>query len=415
MPKGGTQLECVLMAAAERIVVVGAALAGIRAVEGARAAGWTGGITLVGDEMHLPYDRPSLSKEFLDHGSNAQQQPLVTSEWLGENDVDLVLGAQAISLNADLGTLETTTGQHEFTRAVIATGSAPVQLPGTENMRGVVSLRTVEDARRVRKALDENARIAVIGGGFIGAEVASAARRRELDVTIVEAAPVPLVRAVGSDMGAILSQMHAANGVDLRCGVGVSGFIGGDRVEAVTLADGSLIEADLVIVGIGTRPTTGWLEGSGLSIDNGVVCDANLRSSSPNVYAAGDIANWHNPLFARNMRIEHFTAAAEQGRRAGQNAANPAQAEAYSTIPYFWSDWYGNRIQFAGVSTSDFEVVSGDLNKSHFVVLYREADRLAGVLTLNGQRHVMKYRKLITEGASFHDALEYASVRMGVS
>ncbi|WP_427869777.1 NAD(P)/FAD-dependent oxidoreductase [Leucobacter luti] len=395
------------------LVVVGASLAGIRAAEEARASGWEGPITLVGDEPHAPYDRPSLSKEFLAEGLDPEPQPLAAPEWYAERGVELALGERATALDPARGVLTTTAGEREFSRAVIATGSAPVRLPGTEGLAGVVSLRTQEDAAEVRRALDARAKIAVIGGGFIGAEVASAARKRGLSPTIIEGAPVPLVRAVGEEMGGVLAQLHAQHGTDLRCGIGVSGFIGDERVEAVTLADGSLVEADLVVVGIGTRPTTGWLEGSGLELENGLVCDSSLRSSAPNVWAAGDIANWHNPLFGRQMRIEHFTAAAEQGARAGRNAALEHDPLPYATVPYFWSDWYGHRIQFAGVATPEFEVVSGGLDEAHFVVLYRDGDRLAGVLTLNGQRHVMKYRKRIADGGLFADALAFAAARVG--
>ncbi|MFC7766242.1 NAD(P)/FAD-dependent oxidoreductase [Leucobacter soli] len=264
----------------------------------------------------------------------------------------------------------------------------------------------------MRDALDAEARVVVIGGGFIGAEVASGARRRGLDATIIEAADVPLVRAVGAEIGGVLAELHGRHGTELRCGAGVTGFVGDEQVEAVELAGGERIAADLVVVGIGTRPAVGWLEGSGIEIENGVVCDATLSTSDPHVYAAGDVANWWNGLFGRTMRIEHFTAAAEQGARAGRNAvAGRGSQQVYETVPYFWSDWYGSRIQSAGVITTDFEVVSGDLRSDHFVVVYRDGERLSGVLTLNGQRHIMKYRRMIADRASYEQALDFAASR----
>lgn len=395
----------------DHLVVVGASLAGVRAAESARMAGFDGRITLVGDELHPPYDRPSLSKDFLAAGIDPAPLPLADLEQLQESRIDLALGQRATALDTVGKRVITDAGAFDYTTAIIATGSSPITLPNTDGIRGIVSLRTLDDARTVREALDANARVVVIGGGFIGAEIASGARKRGLEATIIEAADVPLVRAVGAEMGAVLSKLHARHGTDLRCGVGVSGFIGDDHVEAVTLSDGTLVEADLVIVGIGTRPAISWLEHSGLELGNGVVCDEFLRTSDPNVFAAGDVAQWRNPLFDRSMRIEHFTAAAEQGGHAGRNAAHPGRLEAYSTVPYFWSDWYDHRIQSAGVLTDDSEVVSGDLADTHFVVLYRDGDRLSGVLTLNGQRHVMKYRKLIADGADYDTALALAASR----
>jgi NADPH-dependent 2,4-dienoyl-CoA reductase/sulfur reductase-like enzyme len=189
----------------------------------------------------------------------------------------------------------------------------------------------------------------------------------------------------------------------------VTGVEGAGHVERVRLADGTTLDADLVVVGIGAVPCTDWLSGSGLLVDDGVVCDEFLRTSAPDVYAAGDVARWHNPLFGRSMRVEHWSNAAEQGARAARNALFPATAEPCSTVPYFWSDWYGSRVQFVGVAASDYTVVSGDLASEHFVALYREGDKLSGALTLNGRRHIMKYRRLIAQGATFDEAAEFAT------
>ncbi|MFC6234019.1 NAD(P)/FAD-dependent oxidoreductase [Leucobacter soli] len=398
--------------ASERLVIVGASLAGLRAAEAARASGFSGEIVLIGEEKETPYDRPFLSKEFLEEGEAPEPVRIASTEAIAEQGIRMMLGERATALDAGNRTVVTDQGEHRYDSAVIATGSGPIRLPAAEGLPGVVALRTLEDARTVRDALDAEARVVVIGGGFIGAEVASGARRRGLDATIIEAADVPLVRAVGAEIGGVLAELHGRHGTELRCGAGVTGFVGDEQVEAVELAGGERIAADLVVVGIGTRPAVGWLEGSGIEIENGVVCDATLSTSDPHVYAAGDVANWWNGLFGRTMRIEHFTAAAEQGARAGRNAvAGRGSQQVYETVPYFWSDWYGSRIQSAGVITTDFEVVSGDLRSDHFVVVYRDGERLSGVLTLNGQRHIMKYRRMIADRASYEQALDFAASR----
>lgn len=413
MPDRGPEQAGILTAVndLDHLVIVGASLAGVRAAEAARSEGFTGSITLIGDEVHLPYDRPSLSKEFLEPQGETGAILLSTHDSLRDLDITLALGETAIRLDGDRQVVVTDRGEYAFSSLVIATGSSPIMLPGAENLDGVHVVRTLEDARAVRSALDRGGDVVVIGGGFIGAEVASAARKRGLTVSIVEAAEVPLVRAVGADMGVVLSSLHAKFGTELLCGTGVVGFEGKDHVEAVVLSDGRRIPADLVVVGVGSRPATGWLADSGVTVDNGVVCDEYLQTSLPNVYAAGDVASWHNSLFDRRMRIEHFMAAAEQGARAARNAVTREAPEPYVTVPYFWSDWYGSRIQFVGVTTEDYEVVSGGLGEGHFVVLFRSDETLVGALTLNGQRHIMKYRRMVEQKKSYAEALDFAATR----
>src|SRR5690606_1240092 len=399
------------------LLVVGASLAGLRAVEAARKAGFTGRITLVGEEPHLPYDRPPLSKAYLDTrpGGQAPEPPVFRSErHLREHlQVDLRLGKAATGL--DVANKQVHLGDEvlDYDALVIATGATARTLRGTEGLAGVHTLRTLDDAVAVRKALDAGARTVVVGAGFIGSEVASAARKRGLPVTVVEAAPTPLTRAVGAEMGAVCGELHRRHGTDLRCGVGVDRIEGDGRTERVVLSDGTVVAADLVVVGVGAAPATAWLEGSGLRIDDGVVCDKYLRAGADGVYAAGDVARWHNPLFDRTMRLEHWTSAAEQAAVAARNAVNHARATAYRTVPYFWSDWYDSRIQFVGVPAADeVRIVTGDPARDRRVVaLYREGDRLAGALAINGQNVIMKYRGLIMKGASWADALAFAERR----
>jgi NADPH-dependent 2,4-dienoyl-CoA reductase/sulfur reductase-like enzyme len=400
----------------ERLVVVGGSLAGLRAVEAARKVGFSGTITLIGAERHLPYDRPPLSKEFLDVTAPGVEAvvPFFRSDdvFADELDVELLLGSPATSLDIDRQVVFI--GAHEigYDALIIATGSQLRTLPGSELLEGVRGLRTLDDSLAIRAALDAGARTVVIGAGFIGSEVASSAKKRGVDVTVVEAQPTPLVRATGTEMGAAIASLHDRNGTTLLCGTGVKAVEGEDRVERVVLDDGTVLDADLVVVGIGVFPYTNWLEGSGLALENGIVCDETLWTGAPGVYAAGDVANWLNPMFGVRQRMENWTAAAEQGAAAARNALDPENAKPYATVPYFWSDWYGSRIQFVGIPDADeVLVVDGHVEDDRWTALYRRGDRLVGVLTLNGQTVIMKYRRLISQKCSWDEALQFAEKR----
>jgi NADPH-dependent 2,4-dienoyl-CoA reductase/sulfur reductase-like enzyme len=380
-------------------------------------AGFEGAITLIGAERYLPYDRPPLSKEFLDATEPGAEAliPFFRSDdvFADELKVELVLGTAATGL--ELARKVVRIGEREvgYDALVIATGSQLRTLPGSDHLDGVHGLRTLDDSLAIRAALDAGARTVVIGAGFIGSEVASSAQKRGVDVTVVEALPTPLVRATGSVMGAAIAALHHRNGTSLRCGIGVRAIEGDGRVERVVLDDGTVIDADLVVVGIGVTPSTSWLEGSGLTLDNGVVCDETLFTGTPGVYAAGDVANWPNPMFGVRQRMENWTAAAEQGAVAARNALDPENAKPYATVPYFWSDWYGSRIQFVGVPESEeVALVDGDAaTGDRWTALYRQGDRLVGALTVNGQTVIMKYRRMIGQKCSWADALDFAQKR----
>jgi len=401
----------------ERLVVVGGSLAGLRAVEAARKAGFGGTITLVGAERHLPYDRPPLSKEFLDATGPDVQAPIPffrdDDVFADELNVDMVLGAPATGLDVERKIVFVGDREIGYDALVIATGSQLRTLAGSEHLNGVHGLRTLDDALVIRAALDAGARIVVIGAGFIGSEIAASAKKRGLSVTVVEALPTPLVRATGTDMGAAIASLHQRNGTTLLCGTGVQAVEGDGHVQRVVLTDGTAIDADLVVVGIGVSPCTDWLEGSGLTLDNGVVCDETLWTGFPGVYAAGDVANWMNPMFGVRQRMENWTAAAEQGAVAARNALDPENAKPYETVPYFWSDWYGARIQFVGVPECDeVFLVDGDVdNDDRWTALYRQGERLVGALTVNGQTVIMKYRRMIAQKTSWDEALEFAEKR----
>lgn len=394
------------------LLIVGASLAGLRACEAARRLGFSGRLTLLGAEPHLPYDRPPLSKEFLGSADVESETPwLRGSEALVDTlDVNLILGEAATSLDVAGHAVSTASQDLRYGALLIATGVSARTLPNANALHGVHTLRTLEDAREVRTALDAHARTVVIGAGFIGAEVASAARSRGLSVTILEAQPTPLARAVGSVAGAALAGLHLRNGTDLRCGVQVAALVGADKVEAVRLIDGTEVPADLVVVGIGADPATEWLVGSGLTIDNGIVCDEMLRAA-PDVWAAGDVARWHHPDFDSLLRLEHWANAGEQAAHAVRNLLDPDAATAYRHVPYFWSDLYDSRIQFAGVPWGDPMLVTGEWASEAFTALYRHEDRIVGALTLNRRADIMKYRTLIARSASWSDALALAELR----
>jgi NADPH-dependent 2,4-dienoyl-CoA reductase/sulfur reductase-like enzyme len=401
----------------ERLVVVGGSLAGLRAVEAARKAGFDGSITLIGAESHLPYDRPPLSKDFLNATERgaAVLPPFFRSAdvFADELRVDLVLGAAATRLDTERKVVHVGAREVPYDALVIATGSKLRKLPGTGHLDGVHGLRTLDDSLAIRAAMDAGARTVVIGAGFIGSEVAASAQKRGLAVTVVEALPTPLVRATGTVMGAAVASLHERNGTTLLCGTGVESVEGDGRVQRVVLSDGTVLDADLVVVGIGVLPCTDWLEGSGLTLDNGVVCDETLWTGVPGVYAAGDVANWLNPMFGVHQRMENWTAAAEQGAAAARNAVDPDNAKPYETVPYFWSDWYGARIQFVGVPECDeVLLVDGDTDGGdRWTALYRRGSHLVGALTLNGQTVIMKYRRMIAQKTSWDDALEFAEKR----
>jgi len=414
----------------DRLVVVGASLAGLRAVEAARKAGFTGVVTLIGAEPHLPYDRPPLSKTFLEgkdgHATQADLTFRDEHTFAEDLDVDLMLGQPATALDTHRKFVQVGSGDRvtvvPYDALILATGTRARMIPGFDAFQGVHVLRTVDDACAIRDALRTGARTVVIGAGFIGSEIASSGRKLGAEVTILEALPVPLVRAIGEEMGAAIAHLHHFAGTPLHTGVAVERLVGDDagHVRAVVLADGTQLPADLVVVGAGSIPNTEWLVGSGLQLherDGGVICDATLFTGVDGVYAAGDIAWWPNPVFdGQLMRMENWTAAAEQGAIAARNAINSTEPKAYGTVPYFWSDWYDSRIQFVGTTTADDIVVledglEDDEGDGRLLALYFTDELLVGALTVNRPTEIMKYRVMITKGATRTDALAFAEQR----
>lgn len=406
----------------ERIVVVGASLAGFRAAEALRAQGFDGALTLVGEEAHQPYDRPPLSKQVLtgDWDVDRIVLPSAAPAEDGADPFDWRLGERAVGLDLGAREVELAGGERlGFDGLVIATGCRPRTIGG-EDLAGVHVLRTLDDALALRADLArEPSRVAVIGAGFIGSEVAASCRARGLDVTVIEALPVPLERVLGAEMGALVGDLHRDHEVDLRLGVGVDGFTssnggadGAGRVTGVRLADGTTVDADVVVVGIGVIPNTEWLEGSGLTLDNGVVCDATTLAA-PGVVAAGDVARWPNARFGGEVtRVEHWDNAIEMAQAAAARllAASDDTALPYEPVPWFWSDLYDRKIQLAGRSGPDDEVqvVAGDVAERRFVALYGRGGRLVGALGWNRPRHIIQWRQRLAEGMDYADAVALA-------
>ena len=396
------------MNAPGHIVVVGASLAGLRGIEALRRDGYDGAITLVGAEPHLPYDRPPLSKQVL-AGSLEPDQIALRREPIEDLALDLRLGRRAISLDAQAREIALDDGERvAWDGLLIASGATPRRLPGTPTLEGIHVLRTLDDALAIRRALEKGPRVLVVGAGFIGAEVAATCRAQGHPVTVVEPLAAPMLRALGPEIAAVTAELHRDHGVDLRCGVGVEALEGAGRVERARLADGSVIEADLVVIGIGVTPEVSWLEGSGLELRNGVVCDATCATSLPGVTAAGDVARWPHPLFGEEMRIEHWTHAIEMGEAAARRLlATPATATPFAPVPYVWTDQYDRKLQMAGHIRPDdlMEIIQGSLEERRFVAIFGREGRLTGALAMNRPAAVIRLKQRIARGDAFADVV----------
>ncbi len=375
--------------------MVGASLAGLSAARSLRKQGYDGRLVVIGDELHRPYDRPPLSKEFL-AGTLGEED--LTLEADGEDlSAEWLLGVRATGLDHTARAVRLADGREVHADGfVIATGAAARTFPGSEGLAGVHTLRTLDDARALRDELVRGGRLVVIGGGFIGAEVASTAYALGLEVTVIEAAPTPLAGPLGETMGAVVSALHADHGVRLLCGVGVKGLSGERQVDAVLLEDGRSIPADIVVVGVGARPCVEWLEGSGVVLDNGVKCGADGRTSLAGVVAVGDCASWYDPRAGHHRRVEHWTGARERPEAAiATLLAGGAVEPGVPRPPYFWSDQYGVKIQFAGHATGADSVTieDGAADDRNVLAVYRRAGNPVAVLGMNQPRLFMRWRK----------------------
>ena len=399
-----------------RIVIVGASLAGVRAAETLRSLGFSGSITMVGDEPHMPYDRPPLSKNFLAGEWEADRVALRKPEALEELNLTWKLGSAATSLNLEENSLTLASGEIlTYHGLIIATGGVVRRLPNQPTVAGVHVLRTLSDAENLRNEIVEGARVVVIGAGFIGLEAAATASKRGAQVTVLEGLEAPLIRALGAEMGAAIGAVHTRNGVDVRCGVQVQSINGTDRVTSITLGNGEEVPADVVIVGIGVAPATQWCEGSGLTIRDGIVCDENLCAGPAHVFVAGDVLRWPNSLFTdveADMRVEHWTNAAEQGAIAAKNlfaSMYETELEPYAAVPFFWSDQFDARIQCLGrpSANAQVDIVDGNIDDGKFCAIYTVNNRLTAVLGVSKPKLVMPSRALLSKHTTREEALAH--------
>ncbi|MHB8465728.1 MAG: NAD(P)/FAD-dependent oxidoreductase [Acidimicrobiales bacterium] len=369
----------------QRITIVGGSLAGLRAASSLRREGFDGTIRIISAEDHLPVDRPPLSKQVL---AGTWEPDKAALRGVDEADADWLLGRRAVALDVATHAVALDDGSSvDGDGVVIACGATPRRMPPSvidPELTGVYELRTLADCAALRAALGSTERVVVIGAGFIGSEVAATSRGLGLDVTVVEMLPIPLERVLGAEMGRVCARLHTDNGVDLRLGVGLAGLEGAGRVDRVKLADGTSIEADTVVIGVGVTPDVAWLEGSGLELRDGVVCDSRCVAA-PGVVAAGDVARWYHEGYGEHVRVEHWTNASEQGAAAAVSLLRGDEAPPYRPVPYFWSDQHGTKIQFIGHNApgDTVAVVEGSPDEGRFVATYSDGPRVTAVLLWN--------------------------------
>lgn len=388
------------------MVIVGGGLSATRVAEQLRKSEYAGPVVIVSDENHLPYDRPPLSKVVLyDAAKGHGDIALRTAEFYTDSDITLRLGAAAQSLDTAAQTLTLANGTVlGYDELVIATGLIPRRIPSLPDADGIHVLRSLDEALALREHAGRARRAVIIGAGFIGCEVAASLRRLGVDVVLVEPQPTPLATVLGEQIGELVARLHRAEGVDVRTGVGVAGVRDeSGAVSAVELSDGTVLEADLVVVGIGSRPATDWLVGSGVALDNGVVCDEAGRTSAPHVWAIGDVASWRDAA-GHQARVEHWSNVAEQARMMVP-AMLGLEQPALVVVPYFWSDQYDVKIQCLGEPEADDTVhlVSDDGRK--FLAYYSRDGVLVGVVGGGMPGKVMKARSKIAAGAAIADVL----------
>jgi NADPH-dependent 2,4-dienoyl-CoA reductase/sulfur reductase-like enzyme len=391
----------------DRVAVAGGGVAALRTVQALRRGGFEGDITVVAAEPHPPYNRPPLSKGFLSGDAAPESTQLAPPGELAELDVEWRLGAEANGLDLDRRFVEVRDERVAFDALVVATGASPRRLPALEEIEGVHVLRTLEDAVALRAGFELGPRVLVVGAGFIGSEVAAAARARGLEVTIAELSPAPLAHAVGSEMGAVLASIHADHGTKIRTGATIGELEGNGRVERARLTDGDAVDVDLVVVGVGVTPNTRWLEGSGLELGDGVLCGPTLETSARNVYAAGDVACWPNALVGQTARVEHWTTAGDHGSHVA-NCLLGGRPRPFVDAGYVWSDQYGLKIQAVGL-TNDYDfvaVVAGRTDERRFLALYAREGRVVGALGVASPPLVMRARRLIEQRSSWAQAIE---------
>ncbi|HEX2177869.1 MAG TPA: FAD-dependent oxidoreductase [Nocardioidaceae bacterium] len=383
----------------ERFVIIGASLAGAKAAETLRAEGYSGSVVMIGAEHHLPYDRPPLSKGALKGSDSYDSATLFPEQWYADHDIELRLGRPAWRLDLSAHNVYVhNQDKLQYDRLLLATGSSvrTLNVPGAD-VEGVHYLRTMEDSQRLRKRLVDRPDVVVVGAGWIGLEVAAAAREYGASVTVLEPQATPLYAALGPEVGQVYADLHVSHGVDLRLGESVQQILAGDgHVSGVVTGLGETLPAGLVVAGVGVVPNTDLAEGAGLEVDNGVLCDQSLRTSDPDVFAAGDIANSFNPLLGGRVRVEHWANALNGGVAAAQ--AMLGQEVVYDRIPYFYSDQYDTGMEFAGHLPRGVEttvVLRGDVAGHEFMAFWLDDDRVLAGMHINVWDSIEEVKDLI--------------------
>ncbi|HEY7073839.1 MAG TPA: FAD-dependent oxidoreductase [Solirubrobacteraceae bacterium] len=368
----------------QTFVIVGASLAGAKAAETLRSEGFDGKIVLLGAESERPYERPPLSKDYLRGESERDAAYVHEAGYYEEHDIDLRLGARVTSFDASKNEVSIESGESiGYDALLLATGAEPRRLPiPGADLDGVHLLRTMGDSDTLRGVIEGGGRLVVVGAGWIGCEAAASARQKGMDVTIVEPMSVPLERVLGPELGAIYRDVHADHGVDLRLGGGVEAFEGSGRVERVRTSDGETIDCSAVLVGVGVKPRIELAESAGLDVGDGVHVDERLRTSAPNVFAAGDIASHQHPFYGERVRVEHWGTALEQGPAAAR--AMLGSEAPYDRLPYFFSDQYDVGMEYAGFAPRfDRVVFRGDTAGREFIAFWVDGDRVVAGMNVN--------------------------------
>jgi 3-phenylpropionate/trans-cinnamate dioxygenase ferredoxin reductase subunit len=373
------------MTDARTFVIVGGGLAGAKGAEALRDAGFEGSVLLLGAEEHLPYERPPLSKGYLKTGEGLEDAFVHPRQWYAAHDITVRTGTRVVALDRAIHEVETDAGERiGYDRLLLATGSSPrvLSLPGAD-LGGVLSLRTIEDSDRIRALMQPGARLVFVGGGWIGLEVASAAREAGSDVVVLESLELPLVRVLGPQLAQVFADLHRSHGVDLRTSVTVEAIEGsGGAVSGVRLGDGSLVPADAVIVGIGAAPNVELAQSAGLAVDNGVTADAQGRTSDPDIFVAGDIANVVHPFLGGRVRVEHWANALNQPSVVA--AAMLDQVGPEPELPYFFTDQYDLGMEYHGLGDpGDEVVVRGDLAAREFIAFWLRDGRVTAGMNVN--------------------------------
>jgi 3-phenylpropionate/trans-cinnamate dioxygenase ferredoxin reductase component len=375
------------MATESTYVIVGASLAGAKAAEILRAEGFGGRIVMIGAEHERPYERPPLSKDYLLGKADRDVIFVHPQDWYKDHDVELRLGVAATAIDPAGHEVTLADGSRQpYSKLLLATGSSPRRLtvPGAD-LGGVLYLRTVQDSDRLKAAFQAGSRVAVIGGGWIGLETAAAARLAGAEVTVLEAAELPLLRVLGREVAEVFANLHRDHGVDVRTSVQVGEITGaGGRADGVRLSDGSRVPADVVVVGVGITPNTELAVNAGVTVDNGVLVDAGLRSSDPDIYAAGDVANAFHPLLGKHIRVEHWANAVNQPQAAAR--AMLGQDIAYDRVPYFYTDQYDLGMEYSGyVAPGGYDEVifRGDVPGREFLAFWVSGGRVLAGMNVN--------------------------------